>query len=381
MAKFVSDPLPQSRQHYNLLDGLRGVAALMVVIYHIFESWATCVEDQWCNHGYLNVDFFFILSGFVVGYAYDKRFESGKISVWQFFKRRLIRLHPLVILGTIFGVIAFAIVGRHAWDGTQTSWLWVILAMLTTFSLIPSSPGSPLDVRGNGELFSLNGPFWSLFCEYIGNILYGLWLRRLSTKSLTLVVAITGFALGWYAIGNCSGHGHIAGGWTMTDGYLPIGLLSMTFCFSIGLLMSRIFKPIRIPGAFWICSLVIVVLTAMPRVGSIAQPWINGLYETICVLFLFPAVVWISASGTTTDVMSTKICKFWGDISYPLYAVHYPLMYILYAWVWDNNITRAQGWPQAVTVVIGSILLAYASLHLYDLPIRKWLSKRFLAKP
>ena len=77
-----------SKPHYGILDGLRGVAALMVIWYHIFEGFATSPIDQKFNHGYLAVDFFFILSGFVIGYAYDDRWKSMKIK--DFFKRRLI---------------------------------------------------------------------------------------------------------------------------------------------------------------------------------------------------------------------------------------------------------------------------------------------------
>ncbi len=381
--KFTSDPLPRSRQHYHLLDGLRGVAALMVVFYHIGEGWATSVEDQWWNHGYLAVDFFFVLSGFVIGYAYDGRWkgrQGGWMTTWDFYKRRLIRLHPLVILGTIFGVIGFAITGRHTWTGETTSWLWTLLAMLTTFFLIPAAPGSRLDVRGNNELYSLNGPFWSLLCEYVGNVLYALWLRRLSTRTLGAVVCITGALVAAYAIGNGSGHGHLGVGWTMSDYYLPAGLLVMSFCFSVGLWMSRVFRPAKIRGAFWWCGAVVVVVTGMPHFASLEQPWINGVYETVCILGLFPLIVWLGASGETTDRHSTRICNFCGDISYPLYAVHYPLMYIFYTWLWNNGITVAQGWPVAVCVVVGGIVLAWLSLKLYDVPVRRWLAGKFLQR-
>ena len=101
-----------SKPHYPLLDGLRGVAAIVVVWYHIFESFATSHLDQGVNHGYLAVDFFFLLSGFVLGYAYDGRW--GKMSTWSFIRRRLIRLHPMVIFGAIFGGALFYTQGCEA---------------------------------------------------------------------------------------------------------------------------------------------------------------------------------------------------------------------------------------------------------------------------
>ncbi|MGK9118130.1 acyltransferase family protein [Olivibacter jilunii] len=86
------------------------------------------------------------------------------------------------------------------------------------------------------------------------------------------------------------------------------------------------------------------------------------------------------ASGTTTGKSSIKICKFLGDISYPLYMVHYPFMYLFYAWVWQENLTFTQIWPITLLLFLGTILVAYLFLKLYDEPFRKWLSKKLLMK-
>lgn len=128
-----------SKPHYELLDGLRGIAALLVIWYHIFEGFATSPIDQRFNHGYLAVDFFFILSGFVVGYAYDDRWKTT-MNTKDFFKRRLIRLHPMVILGAVLGAITFCIQGCEKWDGTQVSISMVMLALLLNLFLIRLYP-------------------------------------------------------------------------------------------------------------------------------------------------------------------------------------------------------------------------------------------------
>ena len=108
-SKISAAAFADTKPHYDLLDGLRGVAALMVIFYHVFEAFATSPIDQQFNHGYLAVDFFFILSGFVIGYAYDDRWKT--MTTKDFIKRRLIRLHPMVVLGAVLGVIAFYIQG------------------------------------------------------------------------------------------------------------------------------------------------------------------------------------------------------------------------------------------------------------------------------
>ena len=94
-----------SKPRYEILDGLRGVAAMMVIVFHCFETYIPLIGTQIINHGYLAVDFFFILSGFVIGYAYNDRWNS--MTTWGFFKRRLVRLHPMVVAGTLWGAALF----------------------------------------------------------------------------------------------------------------------------------------------------------------------------------------------------------------------------------------------------------------------------------
>ena len=375
-SKISAAAFADTKPHYDLLDGLRGVAALMVIFYHVFEAFATSPIDQRFNHGYLAVDFFFILSGFVIGYAYDDRWKT--MTTKDFIKRRLIRLHPMVVLGAVLGVIAFCIQGCEKWDGTQGSISMVMLALLINLFLIPAVPGSGPEIRGNGEMYPLNGPSWSLFFEYIGNIMYALFIRRMSTKALTALVVLAGIGLASFAIFNFSGAGHLGVGWTMEEYNLIGGFLRVLFSFSIGLLMSRVFKPIPVKGAFWICSLAIVVLLSMPYVGNGEALWMNGIYDSVCAILIFPMLVYLGASGKTTDKHSARICKFLGDISYPLYMVHYPLIYLYFGWVKKENLTFAEAWPEALALVIGSIVLAYISLKLYDEPVRRYLTKRFL---
>src|SRR5436190_21778192 len=93
----------ETKQHFEVLDGLRGIAALAVVIFHFMEWVFTDSSKNFIGHGFLAVDFFFCLSGFVIGYAYDDRI--GKMGPGKFFKARLIRLHPLVVLGSVLGLL------------------------------------------------------------------------------------------------------------------------------------------------------------------------------------------------------------------------------------------------------------------------------------
>ena len=381
MENHASAAFADSKPHYELLDDLRGVAALVVIWYHVFEGFATSPVDQRFNHGYLAVDFFFILSGFVVGYAYDDRWKRRALTLTDFIKRRLIRLHPMVVLGAVLGAVTFCLQGSVQWDGTPVSFSSVLLALLLGLFLIPALPGSAPEVRGNGEMYPLNGPTWSLFFEYIGNLCYALFLRRLPTRWLAGFVTLTGAGLAAFAVGNGSGYGHLGVGWSLADHNLVGGFLRLLFAFPMGLLLSRVFRPVAVRGAFWICSLAIVGLLSVPYVGDGTAPWMNGLYDTVCVLVLFPLLVWLGASGRATDRKTSGICKFLGDISYPVYVIHYPFMYLFYAWLWRGDaIPFAEAWPVAAGLFVGSILLAWVVLKVYDEPVRRWLTRRFLQR-
>ena len=372
-----------TKPHYELLDGLRGVAAILVVIYHIFEgfAFAEATDGAGCgvittlNHGHIAVDFFFILSGFVISYAYDDRW--GKMSVGGFFKRRLIRLHPMLILGAVIGAVAFFAAGCERWDGSTAPTSWVMAALMLTMCMIPAVPGAPYEVRGNGEMFPLNGPGWSLFFEYIGNICYALFIRRMSTRTLAFFTSVIGLVHAWFFIGDVSGYDMIGVGWTIDTINFWGGFIRMLFPFSIGMLLSRTFKPKRVKGAFWICTLALILLFAVPYIPSGDGISLNSLYEFVCIACIFPALVWLGACGTASGVLS-KMNSFLGELSYPLYIVHYPIMYIFYAWLIRNNIyTFRDCWPIALGAIISSIALAYLCLKLYDEPLRRWLSRRY----
>lgn len=368
-----------SKPHYALLDGLRGVAALLVVWYHIFEGFQFAggkATIDGINHGYLAVDFFFILSGFVIGYAYDDRWGK-QLTMASFFRRRLIRLHPMVMMGALIGFISFAISGFERWDGTSAGWALSLLALGAAWLMLPALPGMPREVRGNGEMFPLNGPCWSLFFEYIGNILYALIIRRLGTKALAVLTAMLACGLAWFAITNQSGYGSIGVGWTIDSTNLLGGLLRLLCPFTMGMLMSRIFKPFKVKGAFWICAIILLVLFHVPYLeGSTQWSW-NGIFEAICIIGVFPWIVWLAASGKTTDTASTHICRFLGNLSYPLYIVHYPIMYLFYRWlIHTQQYTLGETWPVALLTVATSIILAWLCLKLYDIPVRRWLTKK-----
>jgi len=364
-----------AKPHYVILDGLRGVASVMVVAFHLCEAHSTSHLDQIINHGYLAVDFFFLLSGFVIGYAYDDRWK--KMGIGDFFKRRLVRLQPMVVMGMIVGAVCFYFQDSGLWPAIHEVPVWkMLLVMLIGFTLIPVPPS--MDIRGWAEMHPLDGPGWSLFFEYIANILYALFVRRFSKTALSILVIIAAFALVYLAV--TSPNGDIIGGWSVDPAQLRIGVTRVMYPFFAGLLLYRVGKLMDVKHAFFWCSLLLIIAFSVPRLGGSEHLWANGLYDSLTIIFIFPLIVFLGASGEVTGKYASRVCKLLGDISYPLYMTHYPLIYIYTAWVADSKIPLRRAYPVALFVLISAIAIAFACLKLYDEPVRLWLKKKVLMK-
>ena len=398
-----------SKPRYEILDGLRGVAAMMVVAFHLFESYSRGAAFQIINHGYLAVDFFFVLSGFVIGYAYDDRWD--RMTTWGFFKRRITRLHPMVIAGTVIGLLMFYWgIDAFRLIGTAPAWK-IAVCFIMGCLMLPVKPA--MDIRGWSETYPLNGPQWTLMLEYIANILYALIFRRLPKWALAICVGLFAvltldLTLGWNIFGLLGRYqGRVIGGWSITPDQLYIGFCRLLYPFFCGLLISRIGKFIKVRGGFWWCALVLAALLAMPRVGaapsfSIAADGtrqflqggvkFNGMYEAFVILCIFPLLV-MTGAGSTISGKSQKICQFLGNVSYPLYITHYPLIYFQMSWLRRHPIldpTAAE--PVAGAVSLGvhiafcvcifllAIGIAWALFKLYDEPVREWLKDHWLKR-
>jgi peptidoglycan/LPS O-acetylase OafA/YrhL len=222
----------------------------------------------------------------------------------------------------------------------------------------------------------LNGPGWSLFFEYIGNILYALFVRKFSNTALAIFVFLSGCLLIHLAV--TSPNGDVIGGWSLEPAQLHIGFSRLLFPFFGGLLLHRMVKLASINNGFFWASLLTVIVLAMPRIGGSEHLWMNGLYDSLSIIIIFPLIVFLGASGEVTGKYSSKICKFLGDISYPIYITHYPLIYIYTGWAVGNKPSIQEALPFGLLTLTGSILLAYACLKLYDEPVRLWLKQKML---
>ena len=366
----------ESKPRYEILDGLRGVAAVVILVYHLFEACGVVL-----GHAYLGVDFFFALSGFVIGYAYDDRWD--RMSIGDFFKRRLVRLHPMLIMGTTIGFLLYYFGKSEAFPYIgKWPWWWVLLMYLYTCLMLPMARS--WDLRGWDDTNSFNGSTWSLQWEYIANILYALVLRLLPTVALaglTIVAALgtidVTFNLDTLGLleGRFGAPYTVNGGWNLSSQELYVGAVRLMFPFLAGLLLSRLKAGIKLRGAFAVCSLLVAGMMLMPVMEGLK----NGIYEAVCILVLIPLIVTIGAGSTVSGKRATRLCLFLGEISYPLYITHLPLIYMQLAWMSNHpDATTAEAVMVGISVFVIAIGVAYASLKLYDLPLRKWLTERWL---
>jgi len=283
----------------------------------------------------------------------------------------------MVVMGSIIGAIGFYFQGGALWPIISSIPVWkMLVVMLIGFTMIPLPPS--MDIRGWYESYPLNGPAWTLFYEYIANILYAVVIRKFSKTALAILVFIAGCALIHFAVTNAEGD--LIGGWSLEPAQLRIGITRLIYPFFAGLLLSRVATLTHIKNSFSWCSLLIIVVLSIPRIGGSTHLLMNGLYEALIIIFIFPLIVYMGASGDVKSRCATRLCKFLGDISYPIYITHYPLIYIYTAWVRDNKVSLQDGWPFGLLVLISAVTIAYVCLRFYDEPIRAWLKKKVLSK-
>lgn len=289
---------PSHDGRFMALDGLRGVAALVVLILHL-SSLAWLVP-----HGYLAVDLFFIMSGFVVAHAYGGRLKAGW-SGGAFLRARIIRLWPLYLLGTCIGAAMYL---GSVNDAVGVVGLGVLFAAAAMMIPVPLDAGS--------QVFILNPPAWSLFFEMAANIVYACVARRLSDRALQVVVSLGAVAV--LVAFLMAGKGSIGQhGWSLAG-----GLARIAFGFPLGLLLHRLWiagrLTFRLPVGWIVVAFIAVV--AAPDLGG----W-NGLLDAVAVLTILPLL----AVAAVTARLSPRLqvaAAFVAALSYPLYILHGPIL-------------------------------------------------------
>jgi peptidoglycan/LPS O-acetylase OafA/YrhL len=345
--------LPRSedpQRHHASLDGLRGFAAISVLIFHL-GHWLN-LPSLATNSG-LSVDLFFCLSGYVLPLAYQRQADS--LSTFRFLRIRLVRLMPLIILA--IAISAPYVVFRNQLASGGVPYAAVFIAVFLGLFNLPYF-GAPRTI-GGPELFPLNGPQYTLFLELLVNVLW--WAaRRMDQPRLSFVLAILCFLL--LPLTGLGGD--------LTDNFWS-GFPRVGASFFAGVaifhLDGRMAHWRGWTAAFWGLVAVMTTIFYMPWEAPFA-------IQFIWVAILSPLLVLTGARARLPALLS-RVCVLGGVLSYPLYCLHYPLF------SWINGLYRARFGSQNITVegpivVVLVVALSFAALKLYDEPVRRKRSGR-----
>ena len=340
--------------HYALLDGLRGLAACAVMGMHC-GYWLS--PQGLFGHAYLAVDFFFLLSGFVISHSYQDRLESRKLSLIQFVRVRLVRLYPLIALGAVTAGSYFM---ARWFSGRQTPALETIVdAVWRGATLTPTLTPSPI----GDQAYPLNGPLWSLFYELSINLIYGLLYRWMRARALIVVVLASAMVLIYAVVG----HGHLDLG-VSTETFWW-GAARVSFGFFGGVLVHQLsIKGLVGPRLHPLTIvLVLIVVFLAPRAWPLRWAWDLG-----AILFIFPLVL-LASLRTPVSGGVRSLCRLSGDLSYPIYVLQQPILWWLggvYR-VYEEHLPAPIAGLAAMTIVC---VIAWLALKLYDEPVRRLLS-------
>jgi peptidoglycan/LPS O-acetylase OafA/YrhL len=353
----VTIPVASVPKLYSL-DAMRWVAAMMVAALHFGLFAEHSVSPN------LAVDFFFALSGFVIAYAYDRRL-SGGMTGEEFFQRRLIRLYPLFFVGLALGLVVM-LVGNMFPGFTDNNGPYV-LQFLAALVFLPWPSG--VDVAtAEASSTPLNGPYWSLILEIHINLLFAIFFRWLGMGLLSILVALFGLGI-------------IATAWhegSLGTGYLTetfhFGVVRVGFSFLMGVLICRLRHRIPVPKLHWAIAIAAVgVLLAMP----VPEGW-DWLYNSVCVIVLFPLLILAGAQSQPQGGRMLTLFAWMGGASYALYAIHMPFAEITEYLAEANPQIPYRAWGLLFMVL--SIGLAFALDRLFDVPFRRWLTRKVFRK-
>jgi len=341
---------------FHTLNGMRGIAAVAVVVRHAQHFFGFGLASN-----YLAVDLFFVLSGFVLAHAYERRFKQG-MGVGGFMRVRFIRLFPLLSVA-----IAMTLVGLLVGWASGVNLGWTLKALTASTALnIVFLPAPPF--TGNA-LFPLDIPAWSLFLELFVNLLYVAFWRHLSNRVLIAILAVTAVALLV-----CAGvYGDLGGGWDWST--LVVGFARVLFSFPAGVLIYRAMRNLQT-----VRSSGLLVMAVMTLIFAINPGVLRPEYDVLAVIVLFPVLVILGALARPVHTVGAY--SFLGVTSYGVYAIHDPFIRMtngaVVHWM-GEKVDRLAPWLGLV--LIAALLVSVWLLDRYfDIPMRRWLSTLYVRR-
>jgi peptidoglycan/LPS O-acetylase OafA/YrhL len=339
----------RGKAQYLTLDAMRGIAAISVIWFHLHFILG------YDSAGCLAVDFFFVLSGFVIAFAYDQRLDTG-LSVGSFVKARLIRMYPLFIVGLVLGLVVQELLILKGFSKLSQG--------DTLGSFFVEAFWIPSPFYGSWDLtFPINGPSWSLSFEILANLLFAIFHRHLSNRLLTAIVLISGAVV----VATVIDLGTINTGWEWSN--IELGLARVMFSFPLGVLLYRYREHIpaslgRVPPWALLAALGLILVLPEWRITDVAFLLIGG-----------PLLV---AAGFRAGIGSktSNAFRLLGNVSYPVYALHGPPIILLQG---ATKILHLGQFGLVISLLyIAGVLVVAHLIAPVDARFRKKLAARFL---
>ncbi|CAN7605459.1 acyltransferase [Phenylobacterium sp. LjRoot219] len=333
------------------LDGMRGVAALAVLILHACVLFDLPYAPP---NAHLGVDFFFLLSGLVISHAYERRLQAGW-SFWAFAQKRIIRLFPMILAG---GALGLGLLGLRQVLNQDLGWGSVALAAASNLVLAPTAALQHF----RPYAFPLNMPFWSLSVEVVINFAYAAAAGFLSHRRLgaALVVAFIGLA----ALVTLNGGFNLGIYWRDYG----LAFVRALFPFLLGVALYRLTRGLR-PGpplaAPCLAGFAVILLTPLASQHVAAH--------LALVALGFPALLVLGLIARAPPPLD-RLCRGLGELSYPLYAMHYPIVVAFAQLSKGAAPGGAAQFGLAAAAAGTAIVVAWLALVLFDRPLRTWLA-------
>lgn len=333
------------------LDAMRGVAALVVVLHHSEQNFQSKFGPGFA-YGYIAVDVFFLMSGYVIAHAYEAKMR-GELSVWDFFVVRMKRLYPMLAFGALLGGgIAFAL-------GRFPAWAMATLSSLTFLPLVAKDMA----------LYPINAVQWSVTIEILINMLHRVLVRWLNVWVLVALAAAS-YALTCYAVWRLE---DVSNGWAKFNFWA--GVPRAGYSYFIGVLVYRLttvgkLKAPSIPAPAILAALVGVVLLEPLVAPTLIS---KNAYWLLVVGLAFPPMLVLLVNASLSPRLEGT-AKLLGDVSYPLYATHGPLIVISQPLILMLDPFGRH--VATIVAVVAYVLFALLVDRAFDRPVRAWLNRR-----
>ena len=372
--------MPSYGNHrFHVLDGMRGIAAILVILYHFFMHEPS---SHSLVNPYIAVDFFFILSGFVIMHAYGERLLEG-MPVLAYIKQRVIRLYPLMAMGILIGAPAFYLFTTLG--HTDYSKRDIAASVLANLSFLPFFNDKSVfyaDAATVGRVFPVDGALWSIFFEMAASLAFVLIVQMSKKRMLKLcllsfgVVVVSSISA---TLLNYNATLESGMGWGTLN--FMGGFPRVLYGFSCGVLLykwrSRHHEKKRMRPL--LADLQTLVLYNILAACLLFPYRVFGLYYFASILFIAPALVWFGSHAQGNSVPVVKASQFLSWLSYPIYCLHLPVLMGCAVLDEKTQVVSRLGFSYQIAAIAVTLALAVMLTKLVDEPVRKWLAKQFLS--